>query len=511
MPDRGPPFARQAGVCLHVTSLPGPFGIGEIGAHARHFVDALRDMRIGVWQFLPIGPTAYADSPYQPLSTFAGNELLIDIAELLDLGLLADEEVGSLRALPTDTVNYGALIPHKNRVLALAAGRFSDRADDATKQAYQSFVDEHDAEWLHDYALFRLLKTQHHERPWPEWEAKFQHRDPTALADLTLAAAAQIDVIKILQFIFDQQWRRLKQYANAQGVSLFGDMPIYIALDSADAWSNRDLLQVDRDGKPDYVAGVPPDYFSEDGQLWGNPLYAWEAHSATDYRWWTDRVRAATSRMDMIRIDHFRGFESYWSVAADAQTARHGTWEAGPCDAIFDALRRSLGDLPVIAENLGVITAEVEALRDRQGMPGMRVLQFDVCNPEFQLTDIAANTVCYTGTHDNDTTVGWFYGGDDDIRSGEEVTATQQAVLRVTRGTPATLHIDLIHAALSTASFLAIAPMQDFLGLGSDARMNTPGTSSNNWRWRMCSEQITTELQQLVATMVGSAGRAPIS
>ncbi len=502
------PQGRQAGVCLHITSLPGPYGIGEIGAHALQFVGAMQDMQLGVWQFLPTGPTAYGDSPYLPLSTFAGNELLIDIGDLISLGLLAEEEVSDLTQLSREFVDYGALIPIKNRLLRLAAGRFEERASAELKSSCDDFVERNDKLWLHDYALFRILKTQHGEQPWPDWAPEYVHRDPQALRRLELAADVAIADTKVIQFLFHHQWQHLRRYANKRGVRLFGDLPICIALDSADAWAHPEILRIDRDGRPDHVAGVPPDYFSEDGQLWGNPIYAWDVHAANGYAWWVDRLRAASELTDIVRIDHFRGFESYWSIPADSETARKGTWEPGPGDAIFDAMQKSLGNLPIVAENLGVITPEVEGLRERHKIPGMIVLQFDASDENFDLLSVPENSVCYTGTHDNDTTLGWFGGSPDDIRTDQEIKQTQRAVLQLTGGTSETIHSDLIKAALSTDARLAIAPMQDFLGLGSEARINTPGTSSNNWRWRVREEQLSNGVRAQVAAWVSDSDRA---
>jgi 4-alpha-glucanotransferase len=501
------PASRQAGVCLHIASLPGNYGIGEIGEQALKFVDTMCSMQLGVWQFLPTGPTAYGDSPYQPLSTFAGNEMLISIGSLAEMGLLEAHEIEELTALPTDFVDYGALIPIKTRLLDIAAKRFHYKADEAQQARYYDFVQANDAAWLHDYALFRILKTRHDERPWPEWQPAFVRRDAQALKEFEVAANGDVRAIKTIQFLFHEQWRQLRDYAHERGVMLFGDMPICIALDSSDAWANRDILCIDENGHPDHVAGVPPDYFSEDGQLWGNPLYDWDKHAADGYNWWVDRLRASTELADIVRIDHFRGFESYWSVPAEAETARVGAWEPGPGDAIFDAMRDKLGNLPIVAEDLGVITPEVEALRDRHQIPGMRVLQFDVCDEGFTLADVDENSVCYTGTHDNDTTLGWFRGSPGDIRSADEITSAQEAALQVTGGTAETIHTDMIKAALSTRAQLAIAPMQDFLGLGSEARLNIPGQSGGNWRWRVLVTQLTPEVCDNVATMVRESGR----
>ena len=501
------PHGRRAGVCLHLSSLPGPYGIGELGAAARAFVDTMASMQLAVWQFLPVGPTAYGDSPYQPLSTFAGNEMLIDIGDLIGLGLLNRGEVDELTTLPERHVDYGALIPIKNRLLHLAANRFEKQVSNELLSDFKRFVEQDDDEWLHDYALFRILKSSHGERPWPEWQPEFVHRDAEALARIEEQEAGQIRVIKIIQFLFFRQWYGLRDYAHKSGIVLFGDMPIYIALDSADAWANREILRIDKDGRPDHVAGVPPDYFSADGQLWGNPLYDWEKHAASGYQWWVDRLRATSELTDIVRIDHFRGFESYWSVPAEAETARDGAWEPGPGDAIFDAMKNALGDLPIVAEDLGVITPEVEGLRDRHNIPGMHVLQFDVCDAGFRLSDVTENSVCYTGTHDNDTTIGWFHGSPDDIRSEAEIALTQEAVLRITGGTAETIHTDLIKAAFSTNARIAIAPLQDYLGLGSEARLNTPGTSAGNWQWRVVDSQLSPKLCDNIASIVEASKR----
>ena len=501
------PPGRQAGVGLHITSLPGRYGIGEIGRSAFAFVDALAEMGLGVWQFLPLGPTAYGDSPYQPLSTFAGNEMLIAIDELVAAGLLSASEVAALTALPADHVDYGAVIPAKSALLKTAASRFDARAGSRMKSDYDRFLERNEVSWLHEYALFRILKSQHAERPWPEWAPEFVHHDDSALKKIEREAAAMIEQVKVLQFLFFKQWKQLRRYANEAGIRLFGDMPICIALDSSDAWANREILRIDREGRPDHVAGVPPDYFSEDGQLWGNPLYDWDMHARTGYQWWIDRLRASTELADIVRIDHFRGFEAYWSVPADADTARDGAWEPGPGDAIFEAMKQALGTLPIVAEDLGVITPEVEALRDRHQIPGMVVLQFDIIEDGFTLASVPENSVCYTGTHDNDTTLGWFMGSAGDTRKPEEIRAAREAVLRVTGGSAETVSMDMIRAAFATPAQLAIAPMQDYLGLGSEARINTPGKSSNNWRWRVHDSQLTDDLCKQIADTVSSSGR----
>ena len=501
------PLKKQAGMCLHVTSLPGKYGIGEVGNAAHDFIDALASMNLAVWQLLPTGPTAYGDSPYQPLSTFAGNELLIDIESLIRLGLLKPSEADTLCDLPRDTVDFGRLIPLKYALLSQAAGRFASRADSRLKADFDQYLEDNDECWLHDYAIYRVLKSLHCEKPWPEWDQPFAHRDGAAIAKFENDAGERIACIKILQFLFHHQWNALHSYASEMGIGLFGDMPIYIALDSADAWAHPDILRIDREGRLDDVAGVPPDYFSEDGQLWGNPLYDWKHHAENGFAWWIERMRYSIAMADLVRIDHFRGFEGFWSVPAQSQTARNGKWEPGPGDAIFEAMRNSLGDLPIVAEDLGVITPEVESLRDRYEIPGMKVLQFEVTADDFDVADIRENCVCYTGTHDNDTTVGWFHGSPDDTRPRKEIVATQEIVLELTDGRPETIHNDLINFAFGSNARVAIAPMQDYLGLGSEARLNTPGTSSNNWRWRLLPEQLTSELHESIREMTGSSGR----
>ena len=492
---------------LHLTSLPGRYGIGEIGNEAYAFIDSMLKMGLCVWQVLPLGPTGYGDSPYQPLSTFAGNEMLIDINDLLQKNLLNSNEVIALTRLPTDFVNYGELIAIKTALLKTAAARFQSRADSQTKSNYDRFVERNEIGWLHEYALFRILKSQHDERPWPEWAPKFVHCEDAALLKLERDAKSDIDQFKVMQFLFHDQWQRLREYAKSSGIQLFGDMPICIALDSADAWANRELLMLDEDGRPDYVAGVPPDYFSDDGQLWGNPLYDWQVHAKTDYRWWVERLRSATEYVDIVRIDHFRGFEAYWAVPASAETARVGQWEPGPGDAIFAAMQKALGSLPIIAEDLGVITPEVEALRDRHNIPGMVVLQLDVTDEVLDLDEVPENCVCYTGTHDNDTTLGWFKGSPGDTRNADKIAADQREVLRATGGNANTVSMDLVETAFSTAAKLAIAPVQDYLGLGSEARLNTPGKRSNNWRWRLLPTQLTDKVCESVANAVSASGR----
>lgn len=501
------PAGKTAGVGMHFASLAGPHGIGDIGDSALAFVDTMARMNLDVWQFLPTGPTAYGDSPYQPLSAFAGNEMLIGIAPLVRQGLLTRDEAGALSGLPSEHVDYGQLIPKKHAVLAQAADRFSSIAGSPIKASYEEFLNLNDSRWLADYATYRVLKTMHGERPWTEWDGSFVHRERAAMQKVRENNREAIEHIKVIQFLFEQQWKSLKQYAGGKGIRLFGDMPIYIALDSADAWAHPEILLIDQDGKPSHVSGVPPDYFSADGQLWGNPLYDWEFHESSGYQWWIERVQHAASQLDLVRIDHFRGFESFWSVSFGAENARDGEWLPGPGDNLFKSMQKALGNLPIVAEDLGVITPEVDELRHRHSIPGMKVLQFEVGDPDFELADVEENCVCYTGTHDNDTTVGWFNGGNEDTRSEQELLETRHNVLKLTGGTPETIHLDMIRLALDSPARLAIAPMQDFLGLGSEARLNIPGTTLNNWRWRVSEKQLSPEFCESVARMIEKSAR----
>jgi 4-alpha-glucanotransferase len=464
-------------------------------------------MDIGVWQFLPTGPTAYGDSPYQPLSAFAGNAMLVGLTPLVQLGLLEAGDVETLQDLPRDFVDFGRLIPAKRALLAKAAQRFIMRPSNGLRADYEDFLHQHSAHWLDDYAVFRVLKTLHGERPWPEWDKDFVRREPAALQRIRNQQRDAIERTQITQFLFWKQWQELRAAATRTGICLFGDMPIYIALDSVDAWAHREMLLIDHEGQPSHVAGVPPDYFSEDGQLWGNPIYDWDYHEQTGYRWWVDRMKHATSLNDLVRIDHFRGFESYWSVPFGSETARNGEWVPGPGDGLFEALKQALGSLPIVAEDLGVITPEVDRLRCDHGMPGMVVLQFEACDPEFDISTVRKNSVCYTGTHDNDTTIGWFLGTGEDTRTREDILAMQKAALELSGGTDKTIHLDMIRLAFSSKAALAVAPMQDFLGLGSEARLNIPGTTLNNWRWRLAESQLHPGLIKTVADMVHQSSR----
>lgn len=501
-------MGRQAGVALHITSLPGVHGIGDIAGSAMQFVDQLVEMELGVWQILPSGPTAFGNSPYQPLSAFAGNPMFVGLNPLIRNKLLSAAEAAALENLPRDHVDFGRLIPAKSALLDIAAERFVGHKTHNLRAAFESFQHQHGERWLDEFAIFRVLKSLHGERPWPLWDKSYVRRKAAALKKLKHDYCVEIEKVKVIQFLFDHQWKQFSRYAQEKGICLFGDMPIYIALDSADAWAHPQRLLLNKDGRPSAVAGVPPDYFSEDGQLWGNPLYDWDYHRETGYRWWIERIQHAVGQTPLVRIDHFRGFESFWSVPFGATTARDGVWVKGPGDGLFTAMQNVLGELPIVAEDLGVITPEVDQLRDHYHIPGMLVLQFEVGSPDFDISKLSENSVCYTGTHDNDTTLGWFIGNGDDTRSEEEIHKQQISTLQHTGGSADTLVNDMIKLAFSSNSALAVAPMQDFLGLGSQARFNTPGTTLNNWRWRVLPEQLGPELLESVRELVAEGRRS---
>jgi 4-alpha-glucanotransferase len=504
-------FPRRSGLLLHPTSLPGRYGIGEIGVAARRWVDLLVEMGQKLWQVLPLGPTGYGDSPYQSLSTFAGHDALICFETLLAEGLLKPADLQGFPEFPAEAVDYGPVLSARRGVLDRVAAGFARRASSALKAEYRAFR-THQAHWLEDMALYAAIKEAHHLRPWTEWPRDLALREPEALARARRDLARAVEAAQVRQFLFFRQWAALRAYANARGVRLVGDIPIFVAHDSADVWANRALYHLDPDGHPTVIAGVPPDYFSATGQRWGNPLYRWEAHAEEGYAWWISRLRSVLEGVDLVRIDHFRGFESYWEIPAQEPTAIHGRWVKGPADALFHALRAALGDLPIIAEDLGLITPEVEALRDRLGLPGMRVLHFAFGDPNpppgYRPDDYPRDCVVYTGTHDNDTTAGWFHSpADPATRPAEAWDRERRAVLALTGTDGSQIHWDLIALAFKSAAHTAIVPLQDVLGLGSEARMNVPGREAGNWRWRFRWEQLTPVLRERLRATTAWADR----
>jgi 4-alpha-glucanotransferase len=493
--------ARASGILLHPTSLPGPYGIGDLGPAAYQFVDFLVAAGQTYWQILPLGPTGYGDSPYQTFSAFAGNPLLISPALLVEDGLLPPTALDDAPPFPAGWVDYGPVIDYKKQLLEQAFVSFEEQAALAQRHAVERFAAAQQS-WLDDFALFMALKDAHDGVPWTQWEPEVAARQPAALTGQRRRLERETRRHIFVQYLFFRQWTALKEYVSRRGIRIVGDAPIFAAHDSADCWAHRELFYLAPDGRPTLMAGVPPDYFSATGQLWGNPLYRWDVLAATGYAWWIDRLRTALSLVDVLRLDHFRGFAGYWAIPGDAPTAETGTWEPGPGAGFFTALQDALGSLPFIAEDLGVITPDVVALRERFGFPGMRVLQFafdgDATSPHLPHNYIP-HCVVYTGTHDNDTAAGWFATAPRTVRTHA------LAYMASDGANPAW---DLIRLASASVAETAITPLQDLLGLGSEARMNRPGQSGGNWRWRYGPHMLTEELAGRARALAALYGRA---
>ncbi len=473
-------ISRRAGILLHPTSLPGPFGVGDLGPMAETFLDFLRAAGQGVWQVLPLGPPAWAGSPYGCLSAFAGNPLLISPEWLREDGLLALGELAAspFRKSPGAKVNFGRAAAFKELLLRRAYDRFR-RGEGAFGAAEVAAFRTAQASWLEEWILFAALKAEHRGRPFWEWKRELALGRPASLRKAELLLRDEIGYHAFVQYVFERQWQRLRAGAHARGIRLMGDLPIYVAHDSADVWAHPALFDLDEQRRPRHVAGVPPDYFSKDGQLWGNPLYHWPRMLHDGFRWWRARLRANLRQTDLVRLDHFRGFAGYWQVPAGEKTAKNGRWMPAPGNALFTAFTRELGhDLPLVAEDLGEITPDVHQLRAKFGLPGIRVLQFGFgAEPnEHSPHRLEKNQVVYTGTHDNDTTAGWFR---------KLAKADKERVKLVAGAGGRDLVQGLIRVAYASIADLALTPMQDVLGLGSAARMNTPGKSRGNWAWRL--------------------------
>lgn len=498
------PFPRSCGVLLHPTSFPSRFGIGDLGQQAYNFIDFLQESYQQYWQVLPLGPTGYGNSPYMCYSAMAGNPLLISPDKLLEQGLLSESDFASLPGFAVDKVNYEQVAPIKIDFLKKACENFKANATVKQQLKFEEFCSSK-AYWLEDYALFMALKDANDGVSWNSWQPELMKREHAAINKAGQDLASEIYYYKFIQYEFFRQWSDLKTYANERGIHIIGDIPIYVAHDSADVWANRDIFCLDEEtGEAALMAGVPPDYFSATGQLWGNPVYNWEELQKTDFKWWIQRFEVMLDYVDIIRIDHFRGFEAYWAVPQGEETAMNGEWVEAPGDAFFDTLRRKLGFLPVLAEDLGIITPSVEALRDKYEFPGMKVLHFafgsDPGNP-FLPFNYPRNAVVYTGTHDNDTTVGWSYTLNDWER--------RNLLLYLGCISNDGIHWDLIRLALTSVANQAIIPLQDILGLGGEARMNFPSKPEGNWEWRYWPEALTQELSEKLKTLTIMSGRAP--
>jgi 4-alpha-glucanotransferase len=485
---------RASGILLHPTSLPGPYGSGDLGREARHFVDWLAAAGQTLWQVLPLGGIGPGNSPYMSSSAFAGNLLLIDLDDLREHGWLTDDDLAGAPAGDARAIDWGAMVAFRMDRLERAARRFAQTAGAAERDALATFCAAH-ADWLPDHALFMALSEHFAWQDWNQWPAACAQRDPTALAEARTEHAERIAFRVFCQWRFFSQWAALKAYANARGVRIVGDAPIFIAHHSAEVWARPELFELDATGTPAVVAGVPPDAFSADGQRWGNPLYRWAAHEREGFAWWIGRIRRTFELVDVVRIDHFRGFAAHWEIPATAPTAVTGRWVPAPGEALFAAIERALGPQPVIAEDLGVITPDVVALRKRFGFPGMRILQFAFgggSGNAYLPHNHEADAVVYTGTHDNDTTQGWWAATADHER--QHVRA-----LLATDGRE--IHWDFIRAAMGSVADTAIHPLQDVLGLGSEARMNFPGQASGWWRWRFTWEQVRPDHAQRLAEL----------
>jgi 4-alpha-glucanotransferase len=490
---------RRGGVLLHPTSLPSPYGIGDLGPAASDFLRFLAQARQSLWQVLPLGPTGFGDSPYASPSAFAGNPLLISPQPLLDQGFLVEGELSELAVLPAETVDFGRLVPLKSQLLKTAF----NRARKTLRPVMNRFRQANKA-WLDDFALFSALRDESG-LAWTDWEPGLRARDAAALARARKELAERIEYVVFCQFVFAEQWAAVRAEARALGIAIVGDIPVFVAHDSADVWANQHLFKLDDRGQPLVVAGVPPDYFSATGQLWGNPLYDWDAMAAAGYAWWVARFKHLLELVDLVRIDHFRGFEAAWEVPAGATTAVDGAWIKGPGSAAFEAIGKAFGGSqpPVIAEDLGLITDEVRALLQATGFPGMKVLQFAFGggsdNPYLPHNYRDPNCVVYTGTHDNDSTRGWYASASESERA---------AVQRYIGTDCSQIARDLIRLALSSTANTAIVPLQDVLDLGSEARMNTPGQPESNWAWRVQTDQLDGERANCLAELTTTYGRS---
>ncbi len=499
-------FPRSSGILLHPTSLPGRYGIGDLGDAAFRFVDFLVETGQSIWQVLPLGPTSYGDSPYQSLSAFAGNPLLISLDRLVTEGWLTQDDVATTPPSSNYQVDYGPVINYHDQMLSLAYQRFEANGSRDQKAAFNDWCSQN-GDWLDDFVLFVTLKDDNGGKSWVEWPEAQALGHPDAMAAARQAQARRIAEHNFRQWVFYTQWLELKTYANSQGVRLIGDIPIFVAHDSCDVWANRDLFYLDKKGYPTVIAGVPPDYFSATGQRWGNPLYRWDVLANDGYRWWIRRFQAMLSLVDMIRIDHFRGFEAYWEVPASEATAVKGRWVPGPRDHFFDAILAALGDLPIIAEDLGLMTPGVHKLRDKYNLPGMKVLQFafnDTCDDSPHMPhNFVPNSLVYTGTHDNNTTLGWWQSASKQI---------QDCVKQYVGASVAKPSWDLIRLAMMSVAHTAIFPLQDVFGFGADTRMNTPGIASGNWTWRFTPEWLDkAPIRDMLVSMTKLYARWPVS
>ena len=484
-------FERSAGILLHPTSLPGKFGIGDLGTEAYKFIDFLNEAGQTLWQTFPLGPTGYGDSPYQCFSAFAGNPLLISPVKLLEEGFLSDEDLNNPPQGNPKKIDYGQAINYKKSILQKAYNNFKNNSNGQEKD-FEKLCKAH-ADWLDDFALFMACKDHHGGAVWSSWEKGLVQRDPKVLEEWKVKLSDEIKYHKFVQFTFFKQWKALRKYANEKGIKIIGDMPIFIAYDSSDLWANKEQFTVDADGNLTFVAGVPPDYFSTTGQLWGNPLYKWDVMEKDDFIWWRRRFTKLFELVDIVRIDHFRGFEAYWKIPGGEKTAQKGKWTKAPGEKLFNSLKKHLGELPILAEDLGVITPPVEALRDQFDFPGMKVLQFafgSKMERKFLPHNFVPNCVVYTGTHDNDTTKAYF----EKEKLNKDKNDIYEHAQKYINYYGDDILTELIRVAYASVANIVIIPMQDVLQLASEARMNFPSTTGGNWTWRFTWDQINENL-----------------
>ena len=504
-------FPRASGVLLHPTSLPGEFGIGDFGHQAFKFVDVLAEAGQRYWQVLPLGPTGYGDSPYQCLSAFAGNTLLISPEKLLEDDLITNIDTKGIPDLDLNKIDFRKVYGWKSALLDTAFKDFQTSAHTETRGKFESFCREN-TQWLDDYALYRAVKISQCQKPWYEWPGKLKFRDKRTIDIAKEQLTPEIQREKFYQFLFFHQWLALKEYANSSGLKIIGDIPIFVALDSADVWRHQDKFKLNPDGTAKVVAGVPPDYFSKTGQLWGNPIYDWDAMRDDGFDWWIERFRSTFKMVDIARVDHFRGFAAAWEVPGEDKTAENGNWVDVPGREMFEAVTRELGELPLIAEDLGVITPDVEELRDEFGFPGMRILQFafsgDAKNHDLP-HNYVSNCVAYTGTHDNDTTVGWWRSkvGSSSTRGQAEINREREYCLGYLNSDGDEINWDFIRAVWASVADIAITPLQDLIGSGTESRMNLPATTTGNWTWRFRDGAITDEIVDRLNKLTGIYGR----
>jgi len=502
---------RASGILLHPTSLPSRFGIGDFGDEAFQFVDFLADSKQTYWQVLPLGQTGYGDSPYQCFSAFAGNIYLISPEKLREDGFLSDEDLATVPDFPADKVDFGAVIDFKLPVLKKAFENFRLTADEDLAEKFHLFC-KFNAFWLEDYALYRAIKLSQDQKSWQDWDEDLKLREPQALEKARIKLDDEVFAQKFYQFAFFKQWDALKKYANEKNIKIVGDVPIFVALDSADVWCSPRQFKLKEDGSPRVVAGVPPDYFSKTGQLWGNPIYNWENMREDGFAWWTSRVKFSLKMFDIVRIDHFRGFAAAWEVPGGDQTAERGEWVTVPGMELFQTLKQKIGELPFWAEDLGVITPDVEELRDTFEFPGMRILQFafggDAKNHDLPHNYIH-NCVAYTGTHDNDTTVGWFNSkaGEGSGRDAEQINKERDFCLNYLNSDGLEIHWDFVRTVWSSVANDVVAPMQDLLGLGNDARMNLPASTAGNWLWRCQKADFSDNIAERLSKLTEIYGR----